>query len=75
MKYQCQQCNFQWEGTSHTFDQVREHEESHFKKLISVRCKVCNTTNTDQSNTGRELECKICGNLIDSKGSVISTKK
>ena len=73
MKYQCQQCSFQWEGTSYTFDQVREHEKSHFAKSISIRCRVCNATNIDQSNTSGELECMTCGNLIDSEGRVIST--
>ena len=73
MKYQCQQCSFQWEGTSYTFDQVREHEKSHLKKSISIRCKVCNATNTDRPSTSREWECNICGNLIDSEGRVIST--
>jgi hypothetical protein len=29
MKYQCSICDFSWEGTSHTFDLVREHEKTH----------------------------------------------
>jgi len=33
MKYHCKQCDFNWEGTSNTFDKVREHEKSHLKKI------------------------------------------
>jgi hypothetical protein len=32
MKYQCKECSFQWEGTSYTFDDVREHEKTHLVK-------------------------------------------
>ena len=32
MKYQCKECNFQWEGTSYTFGEVREHEKTHLEK-------------------------------------------
>ena len=31
MKYQCKYCDFKWEGTSYTFDKVREHEKTHLK--------------------------------------------
>ena len=31
MKYNCRECNFKWEGTSYTFDEVREHEKIHLK--------------------------------------------
>lgn len=31
MKYDCVYCNFKWEGTSYTFDIVREHEKTHLK--------------------------------------------
>jgi len=27
MKYNCKECDFQWEGTSYTFEKVREHEK------------------------------------------------
>ncbi|EPA06412.1 hypothetical protein BG20_I2132 [Candidatus Nitrosarchaeum limnium BG20] len=29
MRYSCKKCNFKWEGTSYTFEQVREHEKTH----------------------------------------------
>lgn len=29
MKYSCKYCDFIWEGTSYTFDIVREHEKTH----------------------------------------------
>jgi lipopolysaccharide biosynthesis regulator YciM len=29
MRYRCKECNFKWEGTSYTFEQVREHEKTH----------------------------------------------
>ncbi len=29
MKYSCKECNFKWEGTSYTFDEVRDHEKTH----------------------------------------------
>jgi hypothetical protein len=32
MKYQCKECSFQWEGTSYTFEKVREHEKTHLRK-------------------------------------------
>ena len=32
MKYNCKECNFKWEGTSDTFEQVREHEKIHIGK-------------------------------------------
>lgn len=38
MKYQCKECAYQWEGTSYTFDKVREHEKTHVEK-IEVRSK------------------------------------
>jgi len=31
MKYQCKKCSFKWEGTSYTFDIVREHEKTHME--------------------------------------------
>jgi len=33
MKYQCKYCNFTWEGTSYTFEKVREHEKTHQGKI------------------------------------------
>jgi len=32
MKYDCKECDFKWEGTSDTFEQVREHEKIHLGK-------------------------------------------
>ena len=32
MKYNCKECDFQWEGTSYTFEKVREHEKAHLEK-------------------------------------------
>lgn len=32
MKYQCKECSFKWEGTSYTFEQVRDHEKTHLGK-------------------------------------------
>lgn len=32
MKCSCKECDFQWEGTSYTFDKVREHEKEHLEK-------------------------------------------
>ena len=32
MKYPCSKCNFHWVGTSYTFDEVREHEDSFEKE-------------------------------------------
>lgn len=77
MKYQCTKCSFQWEGTSYTFDNVREHEKTHLPKNenMSIRCKVCNTLKITKklmsSNDG--CECKMCGNLIDVQGRVITS--
>ena len=34
MKYRCSECDFNWEGTSYTFDEVREHEKTHLKKNL-----------------------------------------
>jgi len=31
MKYSCNQCDFKWDGTSHTFDKVRGHEKTILK--------------------------------------------
>jgi ribosomal protein L37AE/L43A len=39
MKYQCSKCNFHWTGTSYTFEEVREHEKTHFKKSKSKTVK------------------------------------
>lgn len=74
MKYSCNQCDFNWEGTSYTFDEVREHEKTHLNKIISIRCKVCNATkiqNSDQMNSNEKWECKTCGNVLDGNGHVI----
>jgi len=83
MKYQCNQCDFNWEGTSYTFDIVREHEKTHpeiyiskiSRKNMSNRCKVCNTpkVTTNQINYDGKWECKTCGNLLDAQGRVISS--
>ena len=42
MKYNCKDCSFKWEGTSFTFDEVREHEKIHSDniKLKTVRAKI-----------------------------------
>ena len=39
MKYSCSQCDFKWDGTSHTFDKVRGHEKIHLEnnKLKRLR--------------------------------------
>ena len=85
MKYSCKYCNFIWEGTSYTFDKVREHEKIHpendesitLRKNKSIRCKVCNTPRVrgiDQINCDEKWECKTCGNLLDAKGCVIDHK-
>ena len=34
MKYVCKKCDFKWEGTSYTFDTVREHEKIHSDNLV-----------------------------------------
>lgn len=39
MKYQCKECDFHWVGTSHTFDEVREHEKTHLKNNKSKSSK------------------------------------
>ena len=74
MNYSCNQCDFKWIGTSYTFDIVREHEKTHLKNnklkisrnnVVSSRCRVCNTVNTDQIIDDGKWECKICGNLLD----------
>jgi len=39
MKYQCKECDFQWEGTVNTFEKVREHEKTHLEKKIKERKK------------------------------------
>jgi len=80
MKYQCKECNFQWEGTVNTFEKVREHEKTHLekqknneKKIMSLRCKVCNTLKTSsiRINSDETWECKVCGNLLNAQGNVI----
>jgi ribosomal protein L37AE/L43A len=42
MKYNCKKCDFKWEGTSYTFDKVREHEKIHSDdiKLKTARVKI-----------------------------------
>lgn len=35
MKYHCRDCSFNWEGTSYTFDEVREHEKTHLENSES----------------------------------------
>ena len=82
MKYNCKQCDFKWEGTSHTFDKVREHEKIHHENnklkrsknaTRSIRCRVCNTTKnvkTDQNANNVKWECKTCGNLLDEQGNI-----
>jgi hypothetical protein len=34
MKYNCKECDFQWEGTVNTFEKVREHEKDHLEKKL-----------------------------------------
>lgn len=75
MKYQCKTCNFHWEGTSHTFDDVRNHEKTHLLKMTSIRCKVCNTSKSmiivEAKSNGR-WECQNCGNILDMQGLIAS---
>ena len=84
MKYHCNQCSFNWEGTSYTFGKVREHEKTHLENSKSKilrknnvnRCKVCNTpkvTRIDQLNSDDKWECKTCGNLLDAQSHVIQS--
>jgi ribosomal protein L37AE/L43A len=75
MKYQCEHCDFRWEGTSYTFEKVRDHEKMHSKKSTTLRCKVCNTKNDDHLNSNHQWECKICDNLLDSNGQVVNPQK
>lgn len=75
MKYQCEHCDFLWEGTSYTFDKVRDHEKMHLKKSSLPRCKVCNTRNVDQANINGKWECKECGNMIDINGQVVNSQR
>lgn len=75
MKYQCEKCSFHWEGTSYTFEKVREHEKTHIQNLKSIRCKVCNTSRLDQKTSDGSWECNICGNLLNADGQVISSQK
>ena len=75
MKYQCEKCSFHWEGTSYTFEKVREHEKTHVLNLKSMRCKVCNTKRLDQKTSDGPWECNICGNLLNADGQVISSQK
>jgi ribosomal protein L37AE/L43A len=80
MKYQCEECSFKWEGTSYTFEKVREHEKTHLKKnkITSTRCKVCNASkiiHDDQMNSNDQWECQTCGNLLDANGHVITSQK
>jgi len=35
MKYICNQCDFNWEGTSYTFDVVRQHEKDRLENNAS----------------------------------------
>jgi hypothetical protein len=40
MKYNCKKCDFKWEGTSYTFDKVREHEKIHSEDTTSKTARV-----------------------------------
>ncbi|MFB5602712.1 MAG: hypothetical protein ACE5Q8_07520 [Nitrosopumilus sp.] len=86
MKYTCKKCDFKWEGTSYTFDKVREHEKTHSdniksktvkkNKIVSIKCKVCNTSRNIkniQADNSDNWECQTCGNLLDSNGHVTSS--
>jgi hypothetical protein len=42
MKYSCSQCNFKWDGASHTFDKVREHEKTHLENNELKRLRTNN---------------------------------
>ena len=75
MKYQCEHCDFHWEGTSYTFESVRDHEKTHLKKSTSLRCKVCNTKIVNQTNSNGTRECKVCGNLLNANGEVVNPQE
>jgi ribosomal protein L37AE/L43A len=42
---------------------------------MSVRCKVCNALKiaSNKINSDDVWECKICGNLLDEQGHVITS--
>ena len=42
MKYSCSQCDFKWDGTSHTFDKVREHKKTHLENNELKRLRTNN---------------------------------
>lgn len=74
MKYQCKSCSFKWEGTSYTFDEVRDHEKTHLKNK-TIRCKVCNALKNMinmKNNSGKKWECQNCGNILDMNGLISS---
>jgi rubredoxin len=74
MKYQCEHCDFLWEGTLHTFDKVRDHEKTHLENK-TIRCKVCNTSKNIvkvKNNSDEKWECQNCGNILDVNGLISS---
>jgi hypothetical protein len=45
-------------------------------EIMSMRCKVCNTSSSisaNQTSCNGEWECKTCGNLLNSQGYISSS--
>ena len=66
-------CAWSWKNTPERQQSGNARDEN---KIMSMRCKVCNsskTANTDQTNDDDGWECNTCGNLLDAHGKVIQS--
>lgn len=44
---------------------------------MSIRCKVCNSSKVlknSESDSNENWECQVCGNILDSKGFIVSVE-
>ncbi len=54
----------------------KKKQFSDWNKIMSIRCKVCNTSKiipNDKVNSNVKWECQTCGNVLDMNGHVISS--
>jgi len=59
-----------------TFEENWSENEQGWK-IMSLRCKVCNTSggiNANQISCNGEWECQTCGNILDVDGNVSSLR-
>ena len=64
-------------GNTKKFIQAQTKKYIQEKKIMSIRCKVCNSSkisNKNIVNSTVSWECQNCGNVLDANGFVVTVE-